>query len=123
MEASLQGLFSVDLPKGPSQMPENPFDCWIPVEAEIGVRGEAGADTFTFYVCTPNRLARSVQRTPYQFGRHLLIVEKFDWSVVESAIQSLLETLTADSWGDLAIRIGRYGHWEYEDYVEYEGTV
>lgn len=118
MKAELDGLSSVDLPSGPPQMPEDPLDCWIPIEANIGVRGESGADIFTFYVCTPTRLSSTLRLMPHQFGRHLLVVERFDWSVVEVAIRALLGSLSADSWDDLATKIGRYGLWEFEDYVE-----
>lgn len=120
MDAELHGLSSVDLPEGPPQMPEDPRDCWVPIEADIGVKGESGADIFTFYVCTPGRLARTLGQVPHQFGRHLLVVERFDWSVVEAAIRELIADLSASSWDELAEKIGRYGLWEFEDYVEAE---
>ena len=120
MDAELHGLSSVDLPAGPPQLPEDPLDCWVPVEADMGVRGEPGTDSFTFYVCTPIRLARTLGKMPHQFGRHLLIVERFDWSVLDTAIRQLIGDLSADTWNELASKIGRYGLWEFEDYVEAE---
>ena len=51
MKAYLDSFFSGDLPSG-QELPEDPENCWIVIQADIGSYGESGADTFTFYVCT-----------------------------------------------------------------------
>ena len=120
MKARLDGIYSIDLPGGPPELPPDPEDCWLVVQADIGLEAGEGADTFTFYICTPKRLKKVLQVEPCQVGRHLLIVEKFDWSVVDAAIRQMIGDLSADSWDELAAKIGRYGLWEFEDYVEAE---
>ena len=120
MKARLEGIYSVDLPSGPPGLPADPRDCWLVVQAEIGPETGQGTDTFTFYVCTPERLQRLLQVAPCQTGRHLLIVEQFDWAVIDLVIRDLLGSLSAQSWEQLAAKIGRYGLWEFEDYVDAE---
>lgn len=118
MKAFLDGIFSIDLPNGPPQLPEDPSNCWIVVQADIGVIGGSGADTFTFNVCTLKKLQHILNQEEYQLGRHLVLVEEFDWEVIERAIKNLLAPLQADDWESLATKIGRFGEWEFEDYVE-----
>ena len=118
IKAKIDGLFSVDLPDPSTDFPEDPEDCWIIVMADIGLEGSPGADEFTFYVCTPKRLSKVVQHEGFQFGRHLLIVERFDWDTVERAIARICEEATGDTWEQVAKKIGRYGQWEFEDYQE-----
>lgn len=48
------------------------------------------------------------------FGRGLLFVERWDVTVVRSAIQEAFDTGTGPSWGDAAERLGRLAPWEYE---------
>lgn len=119
IEVKLQGpIYSLELSNGPPQLPPDPKDCWIVVYADIGQEGSRGADTFTFYVCTLKKLVTIVRKKRYELQRHLLIVERFDWGLVESAILSICERATGETWDEVATQIGRYGHWEFEDYQE-----
>ena len=116
MKAYLEGIYSIDLPSGPPEMPSNPYDCWIVIQAEIGVEGHSGADTFTFYVCTVKKLRDILSMDNVEFGRHLILVENFDWAIVENAIKGILDELEADTWDQLAAKIHEYGEWEFNDY-------
>ena len=118
MKARLEGIYSIDLPDGPPRLPEDPSDCWIVVQADIGPVGTDGADTFTFYVCTLKRLQRALKSEAWQFGRHSLIVERFDWDIVESAIRRMVDDQEAADWDALAAKLGQYGQWEFADYIE-----
>ena len=118
MKPVLKGLSSPALSPGPPKIPENPLDFWVNLWAHIGFKGNNAADDFVFYVCSPSRLATVVQVEGPQFGRHLLIVERFDWDEIEAEIQSLLEGIEGDDWESVAQQIGRYGYWEFEDYQE-----
>lgn len=116
MKARLDGLFSIDLPAGPLQLPKDPRDCWIVVQADIGPLNNNSADTFTFYVCTLKNLQQLLDCESYRLGHHLILVERFDWKVVEDAIGSILDKLDADNWDQLAAKINEYGEWEFNDY-------
>ena len=117
MKAYLNGsIYSIDLPSGPPEMPKDPYDCWIVIQADIGVAGKEGADIFTFYVCTAKRVNSILQNEDFLLGHHLILVEKFDWQVVENAIKNILNNLEANTWEQLAIKLNEYGGWEFSDY-------
>lgn len=111
-------LCSIDLPNGLSQLPRNPDDCWILVYADIGMAGSEAVETFLFYVCTLARLSRIVQQEGFEFGRHLIILERFDWKMVERAIASICDASVGETWEEVAMKLGSYGERELEDYSE-----
>ncbi|MHB2020411.1 MAG: Imm8 family immunity protein [Candidatus Xenobia bacterium] len=117
MKAELKSLGSIQLDRG--ELPSDPEDCAIRMTAAVGELGDEAADNFDFTVVTPRSLARELSEGPhYLLGRHLVIVERFDWDLVEAAIRSVVEREEAPTWEELAARIGRHGEWEYEDYQE-----
>lgn len=115
MKPILKGLSSLDLPDGHS-LPDDPSDCWAVVTANLGVTGNDAGDDFTFYVCTPSRLERVLSEEPELWGRHLLIVETFDWTAVRRAVERLCDRVQGDTWEEIAGQLGRYLGWEFEDY-------
>lgn len=118
MKSYLDGICSIDLPSGPPELPDNPHDCWIIIQADIGPEGEEGLDIFTFYVCTVEKLKCGLQSQGFQLGHHLILIERFDWQIVENAIKSILDKLVADNWDQLAAKINEYGEWEYNAYKD-----
>jgi hypothetical protein len=116
MQAELRSLFSVSLPSGPNEMPENPRDCWIVMQADIGYEGGEGTDNFTFYVTTPAFLQRIVDTEAYQLGRGLVVVKQFNWTVVEELTRRLCADARGESWLVIAQMLSRNFLWEFEDY-------
>jgi Immunity protein 8 len=112
----LQDIHSTFLPKSFKSMPENITDCWVDIVASIGVAEADGGDYFTFQVCTTNRLERIIGSGEFLVVSKLIIVNKFDWELVETAVKSILENLEADTWEQLAAKIHEYGEWEFHDY-------
>jgi hypothetical protein len=49
-------------------------------------------------------------------GRHRLIVEHLDLPLAEQFLSDQIERLDEPSWPELAAKIARLGHWEFEDY-------
>jgi Immunity protein 8 len=118
MKAELKRVSSGDYPITRTGELFDPLDAWVILEAEVGPKGREGADIFFFYVCTSTNLKRELEITGFRFGRHLLIVNEFDWNKVVSAIEKLISSFDEPNWTSLAEKIGRYGAWEYEDYRE-----
>lgn len=114
MRPELRSLSSTDLSDGES--PSDPIKAWVGVQAEIGVHGNEGADTFSFVVATPSALTEG--GLP-RWGHGLLLVESFDWSVVRAAVEKLLGHCEAEDWDEIAAKIGRYLDWEFYDYVQF----
>lgn len=117
MIPELRRLHSPDLPDMQSMHPDDPELFCILVQALIGPRGAAGEESFDFTVCTPKWLAQSLLKYKYTFGRHHLIVEYYDYNIIFGAINSLCQRTSGANWHEIAERLGRYGKWEFEDYV------
>lgn len=116
LRAELKGLWSIDLPQGPPELPVDPENCWVNISADIGTVGDPGADEFSFIVTTPKFLATEIHGSDYRLGRELIIVEAFRWEVIEKAIERLVHTFSGETWEELATKLGRYAYWEFEDY-------
>jgi len=105
----------------------NPInDCWVMVHADIGPEGTkapdgtVATDIFLFYVTTPKHLINSVKGEDYRFGRGLLIVEEYSEALIRKAFEKLLSSIEGDNWEEVANKINRYGHWEFENYDEWK---
>jgi hypothetical protein len=118
MLAEVKRLSSTDLLDGRS-LPEDPSDCCIAMAADIGPVGEEGADIFYFEVCTPSALARRFDDAGRPFwGRGTLLVRTFSWEAVEAALDQYVRSLSGADWDELATKLSRFMHWEFEDYSD-----
>lgn len=113
MKAELKDIYSTTLPNAYSSIPDDVANCWVDIHAEIGVKGEDAADTFVFQVCTIQRLTEIVEANGYLCERHLVVMESFDWNLVEQSISEIILPLEADDWNSLAKKIHDFGAWEY----------
>ena len=83
-----------------------------------GPVGGLGSETFQIEVVTLVGLAARVARDKTVMGRHLIIVEDIDQRRVELFIEDRLRRISGETWNDVALKIGRLGYWEFEDYTE-----
>ena len=90
----------------------------LSVTASIGPAGELGQELFQFTVCSPSWLAAEPMRKGYAFLRHILVIERWNPELVERAIGDLCRRVEGDDWHQIAERLARFGHWEFEDYRE-----
>ena len=100
-----------------SFVPSTP-DCFgIGVIAFFGVEGEIGEDMFSFTLCTPAWLEDLARRdTGILMGRHFLIVLKYDFRRIKRFLEDYAAKCEGDTWPEIAEKLGRLGHWEFEDY-------
>lgn len=103
------------------------LSAWIPeVEDCFGILVQmfVGADTlgneesFDFILCTPKWLADKYKDREITVLRHHIMVHRYDYDVLYSRLTKLISTIDATSWNDVADKIGRVAHWEFEDYRE-----
>ena len=87
---------------------------WVRVMA--GPQDGRGEESFDLLVCTPAWLAEEVARNPVIVGRHHLIVEGWNAARIRQTLTDLFTREEGDDWAELAVRLGRLGHWEFEDY-------
>lgn len=114
----LHSLHSPDLLDMQNDTPDDVESFCILVQAFIGPAGEVGGDSFNFLVCTVDKVAATLQKDGFLFGRHYLIVEYYSYQVIFDVIDSLCNRVSGSSWQEVAEKLGRFGHWEFEDYVE-----
>lgn len=75
-----------------------------------------GEEQFQVEVVTPAALQTRLETGGFLLGRHLLIVDRFDWPSVSSFLRARFEEPEAATWQELATKLGRIGLWEFEDY-------
>ena len=107
----LKSLHSPDLSR--DHEPADPVDASVLFEASIGPKGQEGADIFSFVAITPRALARDQGA---RWGRGYLILNHVSWAGVEAAVQSLVSHCSGDNWAQVAERLNREMHWEFEAY-------
>ena len=100
----------------PLLSPRDPTNFAILIQMLIGPAIADGEESFDVLVCSPEWIAlRARERGPVA-GRHLLVVESFDFNSIAEFLRREVEALDEPSWEDLACKIGRLGRWEFEDY-------
>lgn len=105
--------FSPDLEYG--HTPNEPDNCSVLVEVNIGIKGQDASDIFSFVVITPKAMSH-LEPPDYRWGRGWLIMEYFSWSAVESAIDKLCSSTTGVSWNQIAEELSKWLFWEFENY-------
>lgn len=83
-----------------------------------GPVGGPGGETFQIEVVTLAGLAARVARDKIVIGRHLLVVEAINQRRIEVFIEDRLRRISGETWNDVALKIGRLGYWEFEDYAK-----
>lgn len=114
----LRRLHSPDLLDMQNDTPDDVESFCILVQAMIGSESSLGEESFNFIVCTIDKVAATLQKEGFLFGRHYLMVEYYNYQVIFDVIDSLCNRVSGSSWQEVAEKLGRYGHWEFEDYVE-----
>jgi hypothetical protein len=100
-----------------TRRPDDPADCCIAIEADIGPVGQDGEERFNFEVCTPSALARRLDRDDRPFWGHgKLIIGSFTRDAVEAALHQYVRSVSGDNWSEIAQELNRFLDWEFGDY-------
>lgn len=89
---------------------EDYFSVWLTFT--IGTAGGEGGDSFRLNVCTPKWLQDKAPR----WGRHLLIVDRYDLEWILASVESYISSIDESDWLAVAEKIARLLEWEFEDY-------
>jgi len=122
VHAVLRSLTSVDCPV-PLDIyePEQPDHFGLVVAALVGPDEGQGEEIFYVTVCSPTWLAEVTESKNgcgkgFQFLRHHLLVNRWDFVLVQRAIDDLCRTTSGRAWTEVAMKLSRFLAWEFEDY-------
>lgn len=116
MKAQIRRLHSPDVADFESHTPERHDDFSILVQVLAGPEGADGEESFDIEVTTPKHIARRIRDTGLVQGRHLLIVDSFDWRAIVQWIERAVSRCDGSTWDEVAVKLSRVGRWEFEDY-------
>ena len=86
------------------------------LRAEIGAKGEKGADAFEFDVCSPEWLESELDRYSILPGGPRLISKRFDPVAVAEYVSKRLLHAHGPDWETVAAKLGQWSRWEFENY-------
>jgi hypothetical protein len=116
MRAVLRRLL---LDPDPRQLPADPAEFSLLARLFVGPSDEPGEESFDVEVCSPEWIARRCSAEGFVDGRHTVItsVETFTEDGLHSFLTRRVESVTGDTWDEVAEKVARLGLWEFEDYT------
>jgi hypothetical protein len=112
-------LKSLDLDPDPSTLPDDPSEFALLARLIVGPLDTPGEESFDVTVCSPEWLAKTCREVGgiYNARRHLVVsLDDFDVRALRAWLTALVQEVEADTWPEIGERLGRLGHWEFEDY-------
>lgn len=83
----------------------------------FGPQNAEGEESFDLVVC--NNLWAEQQRARGENpDPHQLVVERFDASEIEEYLHRAASDSSGTDWKEVAEKLGRFGKWEFDGYVE-----
>jgi hypothetical protein len=113
--AELKRLHSPDIQDLQDWVPDG--DEWaILLQIMAGPAGSPGEESFDVNLCTPDWVKRQVKTEGIISGRDLLIIAEYSYDRIHRYVSEYLTTCSGETWQEVAAKIARLGHWEFEDY-------
>lgn len=84
--------------------------------ANIGQKGQKGSDWFTLRATTPRGLARAELVDGILAHGRMVVLRRYDDSVLEDWVSHTVKRCDAGTWSASVDNLGRYFHWEFENY-------
>lgn len=86
---------------------DDPANVGYLIQMMVGPADGPGEESFEVVVCTTAWLERRVVQDGPTLGRHLLIVDAFDWPRVRFFLNKTVEASEGRDWADVANKVGR----------------
>jgi Immunity protein 8 len=115
--ARVKGIYTNEMNSLETYVPEDPTNAGIWIRALVGPRDDVGEESFDICVCTPLWLLAQCERDGFVLGRHRLIVSSYVPDRVRKTLTNLIEECGGESWQEVAEKVARVGHWEFENYL------
>lgn len=88
----------------------------ILLQAMFGPSEGKGEESFDIIVCDFCWIANQVKRDGIVWPQHHLVVNNFDIKAIHVFLSNFAERCAGETWREVATKLGRLGHWEFEDY-------
>lgn len=116
MLSEIKGVISPDILDFKNYWPENEECFSFLITVLVGPKNTEIQESFNVVVCTPQWLLKMYNENDTILGQNKLIVFKFDMERILARIKKLFNNCEGDTWNDIAIKLSRIGHWEFENY-------
>jgi hypothetical protein len=113
--AQVKGIYTMEMEDLESYRPNDFEKFRVDVRVLVGPKGKTSADTFDFHVATPKWLAERCEKDGFVNGIHTLIVSSYDAKFIKQLLGRFIERCAGSSWAEVAAKVGRLGHWEFQD--------
>ena len=116
IKAEVKSIISPDIADFKSYYPEDDSCFAFLIQVIVGIMGQKGGDSFDIEVCTPKWLLLNNSSSDIIFGRHKLIVFEYNIERILKSITGYCESCYGINWEEIAGKISRVAHWEFENY-------
>ena len=117
MRAQLKEIYSLHIPEMLKDFqPEERGNFGIPIRLMVGLEGSEQSESFDIFVCTPTWIQGQLCEGGPMWGRHMLIVEEYDFERILQTLSGQISACTGKDWSEVANKIARFAAWEFEDY-------
>ncbi len=122
IRAKVKSVLTSNMNQLERYVPPDPDFFSISVRAMVGPEGSDGEESFDVQVCTLRWLEDRLERELFVLGTHRLFVKTYDQPEIRKFITRTIERFSGSTWQEVAEKIGRQAHWEFEDYKPAGGT-
>ncbi|MCW5971452.1 MAG: immunity 8 family protein [Blastocatellales bacterium] len=123
MKAEIKSMYSPDIDDLSNYSPPDTENFCFLLQLIAGPASEKGEESFDILVCTPRWLLENLKQEDVLIGRHYLIVKEYDFNRISHKIHKFVARCEGSNWDEVASKLSRLGHWEFEDYRESEGSL
>ena len=122
MRARIRKYHSPDVRNLEEWRPPDPTCLGVLLQVLIGPTDDVGEESFDFMVCTPNWLRKEYGDDGVILGRAHVVVFHYKFASIRARLERLVSSFDASTWDELATKLSRYAHWEFEDYEGKDAT-
>ena len=99
MRATLKEMYSIELPvKLEEYLPAHPENVGLSIRLIVGPEGNDSGESFDLLVCTPDWINEQFTQVSSIWGRHMLIVPRYDHALIRQKISHQVSTCQGEDW-------------------------
>jgi hypothetical protein len=116
VKAKLKSYHSPDVFNLEEYHPPQPNEFGFLLQLLVGPDDGKGEESFNVMVVSPKWLEANHKHDQLIIGRHYLIVFEYNFDRIIGFLRNFVENCDGSNWEEVAEKVARIGHWEFEDY-------